>query len=409
MNYIDVYYSRINHMGETVGERIRNGGIRSFERWLNESPFTIWNLSVERGIYFSGIIERHKDKEESKIMNLYVALDIPIQTGDLLLWQQDDGTIEHWLLFSERKDANPKYRRFWIIKCNFEIKWIDGNGRLRKSWSYVVSSVDDKVKANFRMWHNLISPQPNKYAEIMMPEIELNDKDKDQLLRGINFIVKDEAWKVIECDWTSVPGITYMSLTESKVNFQYDDRELKVADTDRLATFPTLNKLYTVGDIIEPNFSADTFNEWEVELIIPDECDVVAFDRAHEHLYATAAGQVIIQMQLKGRTAVRKSFEITINEPMVLNPLYIVGEDSIKLDRKSEYSLSEEIVHDINLSEDEVQYSLQETDLATIQKSNEHNKCVVWANKKNKLGTVVLVARYNNKEYTKTINIIPLW
>ena len=94
---------------------------------------------------------------------------------------------------------------------------------------------------------------------------------------------------------------------------------------------------------------------------------------------------------------------------MVLNPLYIVGEDNIKLDRKSEYSLSEEIVHDINLSEDEVQYSLQETDLATIQKSNEHNKCVVWANKKNKLGTVVLVARYNNKEYTKTINIMPLW
>jgi hypothetical protein len=78
MNYLEVYHSRVNHMGETVGERIRNGGIRSFERWLNESPFTIWNLSVERGLYFSGIIERHKDKEESKIMNLYVALDIPL-------------------------------------------------------------------------------------------------------------------------------------------------------------------------------------------------------------------------------------------------------------------------------------------------------------------------------------------
>jgi len=85
-------------MGETIGERIRNGGIRSFERWLNESPFTIWHLSVERGLYFSGIIERYRDKEESKIMYLRVALDIPIQVGDIMLWEQPDGTLEHWLL-----------------------------------------------------------------------------------------------------------------------------------------------------------------------------------------------------------------------------------------------------------------------------------------------------------------------
>ena len=36
MNYLDVYFSRINHMGETTAERIRNGGIRSFEKWLAE-------------------------------------------------------------------------------------------------------------------------------------------------------------------------------------------------------------------------------------------------------------------------------------------------------------------------------------------------------------------------------------
>jgi len=45
-----------------------------------------------------------------------------------------------------------------MIRCNYEVKWIDENGRLKKSWAYVVSSTDDKVKANFRMWHNLISP-----------------------------------------------------------------------------------------------------------------------------------------------------------------------------------------------------------------------------------------------------------
>jgi len=56
-----------------------------------------------------------------------------------------------------------------MVKCNYQLRWIDASGRLNKSWAYVVSSTDDKVKANFRTWHSLISPQPNKYAEIAMP------------------------------------------------------------------------------------------------------------------------------------------------------------------------------------------------------------------------------------------------
>ena len=72
MNYHEVYYSRINHLGETTAERIRSGGIRSFEKWMAESPHTIRNLSVERGIYFDGIILTNKDKEYKKeILNIF--------------------------------------------------------------------------------------------------------------------------------------------------------------------------------------------------------------------------------------------------------------------------------------------------------------------------------------------------
>ena len=98
MNYLDAYFSRVNYFGETKAERIKNSGIVSFEKWLAQSPFTILDLSVERGLYFSGIIQTNKDKEEKKIMYLYVALDIPIQVGDILTWRQDNGAIEKWLL-----------------------------------------------------------------------------------------------------------------------------------------------------------------------------------------------------------------------------------------------------------------------------------------------------------------------
>ena len=74
-------------------------------------------------------------------------------------------------------------------------------------------------------------------------------------MRGTTFIIEDEGWVVIECDWTSVEGIVYMSLTESKVNYEYDDRVIDVAETDRLL-FPTLETVYTIGDAIIPQFTA---------------------------------------------------------------------------------------------------------------------------------------------------------
>ena len=71
MNYLDVYWSRVNHFGETTAERLKNSGIVAFEKWMVQSPFTVLDLSVERGLYFSGIIQTSKDRTEEKIMYLY--------------------------------------------------------------------------------------------------------------------------------------------------------------------------------------------------------------------------------------------------------------------------------------------------------------------------------------------------
>ncbi len=155
MSYLDVYYSRINHLGETTAERIKNGGVRSFYKWLEESPHTIRNLSVERGIYFDGIILTSKDKEYEKIMFLEVANNVPIQVGDIMNWLLEDGTIEKWILIQKEKKVNGTFQSFWIVRCNYLLKWIDSNGHLNQSWAYFVSSLDSKIKGNFRTWNSL--------------------------------------------------------------------------------------------------------------------------------------------------------------------------------------------------------------------------------------------------------------
>ena len=415
MNYLDVYFSRVNHFGETYAERIKNSGIVAFEKWKAQSPFTVEDLSVERGLYFSGIIQTNKDKEEKKIMFLYVALDIPVRVGDILTWRQDNGVIEKWLLLQKEHKVHEQYQTFQIIKCNYELKWIDMEGYLHKSWAYAVSSVDSKVKGNFRMWHSLISPQPNKYAEIIMPRPELqeNTADYDELMRGINFIIENEGWTVIECDWTSVEGIIYMSLTESKVNYQYDDRDIDVADTDRYK-FPVLPTLYKVGDQIIPQFEADTLNQWEIQLSKPDDCDFI-----NDSFIATGTGQCIITMILKNRPAVTKQVEITIVPQEQEFIAYIEGPDQLRLDRKAVYKL----VSDSYINDSLVTMNIQvdsgaknsPSDYATLQQVLDENNVPIMneyllhANAKNKLGTLVLVATYNNVEYTKTVEIVPLW
>ena len=428
MNYVDVYFSRVNHFGDTITERLKNSGIVAFEKWMAQSPFTVRDLSVERGLYFSGIIQTNKDKEEKKIMYLYVSNDVPILVGDILTWKQDSGAIEKWLLLQKEHKVHEQYQTFQIIKCNYNLKWIDADGYLHKSWAYAVSSVDSKVKGNFRMWHSLISPQPNKFAEIIMPRPELKGTDVDQLMRGITFIIENEGWTVIECDWTSVEGILYMSLTESKVNYQYDDREIDVADTDRLL-FPELREVYEVGDEIIPQFNAQTLTEWEIVLIPPEVKDgdtvYVDFNQRTGHLVALQPGKVIIKMRLKNynaddpRKAVTKEFEITIKEPSN-TALFIKGADTIRLDRYEKYTLADEKNENREVF-DGITFTLWAGDnpkkqLARISKIlPEENDdpcvqtCVLHANAKNLTGEIILSAEYQGTTYTKTIKIVPLW
>ena len=412
MNYLDVYFSRINHLGETTAERIKNGGKRSFEKWLAESPHTVRNLSVERGIYFDGVILTSKDKEYEKIMFLEVALDIPIKVGDIMNWTLDDGSIEKWILIQEEKKVNGTHRQFWIVRCNYFIKWIDSQGHLQASWAYFVSSLDSKIKGNFRTWNSLITPQPNKYAELLMPRYLID--------RATNFIVEDESWTVVEYDYSSVPGIIYLSLTESKVNTIYDDLENDIADLDKLAIYslsvPEVTQKFIIGESIKLTFTLmknGIPSDEEVEFISTDK---KIAKMINNELKAIAEGTVDIIVQLKQYPVIQKTITIEVGKEKNEFSAYIEGPSSIKLAYDGEYYfISTPSLKDIEKTQ--VVFSISDNKYAKIvglvkkAKTGEIG-CKVKANEKNLLtyqNPVVLTATYLDKQYTKEISIIPLW
>lgn len=398
MNYLDVYFSRINHLGETTAERIRNGGIRSFDKWVAESPHTV-SLSTERQIYFTGIVLTNKDKEYEKIMFLNVANKTDIIIGDIINWKLENGQIEKWLVIQEERKVNGTYRTFWIIRCNYLMKWVDGDGHVQQSWSYFVSSLDSKIKGNFRTWNSLITPQPNKYAELLMPRYPIN--------RATNFIVEEESWTVVEYDHTSVPGVIYLSLTEGKINSIYDDLDENIADTDKIAVYdllvPDLEQVFHVGETITPVYTITKNGKpiaAEVKYITTDKKIIQIING---QITTVGEGVADVIVQLADFPQIQQTLQITVGAQVQEFAAYIEGPATLRLDRKSLYTLkaTSEITGTVT-------FTISNTKLATIENIVD-NSCQVHANADNQLGQITLTAIYEGKEYSKDIQIIPLW
>lgn len=418
-------------MGETTAERIRNSGIRSFYKWMSESPHTVRDLSVERGVCFDGIILTNKDKEASKIMLLNVSNDTALFIGDIMNWELENGVIEKWIIIQEQKKVNGTYRTFWIVRCNYLIKWIDAHGHIQQSWSYFVSSLDSKIKGNFRTWNSLISPQPNKYAEILMPRYPID--------RATNFIVEQQSWTVVEYDHTSVPGVIYLSLTEGKINSIYDDVENNLADTDRLADYnlsiPEIPQYFQINSIINSESLKFTLTKNGIPIDQPIKLTSLTPDvvkMINGELIAIAEGEARILITLRDYpTAQPQQLKIQITAQPQSFLAYIEGPDTIRLDRQAIYTLkgTDTINNKVTFSCSTIQNVTQHevNDIFTVidvlnlkpkQKQKYLDKypnidfninCIVRANKKNILDKVNLCAEYNNETYTKEIQTIPLW
>lgn len=398
-DYLSVYFSRVTHLGESVAEVAQNSGVISFKKWLAESPNAV-DLQVEDSFYFKGIILSKKQDESKLIKQLCVALTTPLKIGHIVIW--DD---EKWIVYQKERKVRETYQSFYMVRCNYLIKWVDSEGHIQKSWCYFSSSLDSKVKENFRTWNNLITPQPNKYAEILLPRKEISRQTK--------FIVEDEAWLMVEADFSSVPGVMYASLTEDKINLYYDDLKEDIADRDKEAKYtislPSEVQKVALGERVELIFAPMKNGKpvsIETKISLPSR-DYLNYDK-EKNIIAKKEGTAEIIVAFG-----TEEFIVPIEIVQKVEQLtgYISGFDSLKLNQSTSYELI------LNQTiEDEVIFSIKDSSILIslrpyINEKGEtvKNKVVVRANGKNKLGTATLIANYKEQTFEKEIKIIPLW
>lgn len=223
--------------------------------------------------------------------------------------------------------------------------------------------------------------------------------------RATNFIVEDENWISIECDFSSVPGVIYISLTENKVNLIYDDLVNDLADTDKIAQYqllaPAEKQIFAVGDAINPVFTL-TKNGIPIQMPTILSCD----NKAVAHLVggvltAIAEGIAEVTVTLADFPQITTTVEIEVANNTSRFSAYIAGADRIRLDRESSYVLigTDELIDNVTWTCNSSLVSLRVVE----------GKCILHANDNNQLGEIILEATYQSNIYTKTIKIIPVW
>lgn len=355
-------------------------------------------------MFFRGVILDNKQDESKLTKRLKVALDIDVFPGSVVLW--DD---EHWIIYQKERRALQSFNVFYIVKCNYELSWIDDEGHLQKTWAYVVGGKDSKIKENFRTWNSLITPQPNRYIEILVPTVAIR--------RYTSFIINGEGWFVIDKDNISIKGITYYTMCEQKLNYVDDDLVNEIAKKDQLAKYefliPTSPVTINVGQCIafyDLPYSIVKNGQVVADRSIFDikmkSSDLSIVSLTNEEICGqsegecniTLTGTLIGEIYMEPFTA---TYSIRVT-PLKELAAYIEGNDTIKMDREQPYELKVD-----NVIDETVLWEVS-NELVNIVSAID-GKCILRANNKNRLGTVTLTATYKHLVLTKEITVRALW
>lgn len=391
MNYIDVYKSRVSHLGTTYQEHAYKSGILEFRRYLKYNQHTEHNLTINNSNeQFSGVILTDKEDENrvSQILLTKVIEDggPELKQGDLIWWGEDK---QPWLLYRSTTSSYQPHQKFYMVRCNYEVNWLDKDGMLNSSWIYLLGSKDSKIKDNFRTWHSVITPQPNKYINIMMPH-QLMDL-------GTEIMVLDEVWTLVDYDQNSVPGIIYMSFTETNFNEQRDSLEDKLANADMLATW-TIDMLeqrtVAANSMFELNYAI--LKDGVVQAVKPEiivEGNLTLLENNWIQVGPSGAGSITIKYR-----NIEKVQRVAVGGTPAANVVFI-GDDKIRVASTNIYTLE---------NATDVEFVIEDPkNLVKLQSAN--NICTIVANENNKLGTFILRAFYNGNIYSKTIQVVSLW
>lgn len=401
-DYYKVFQERCKNHGKSFKSLVQSQAALDFQRFLVSSPNAI-DVTVndeEEKIRVATIL--NKEKNDTDVRRFFLAnKEDGLKIGDFIYW---DDTV--WILLKKEKDTIDAYDKFEGLECRHNIKWIDKFGVLQSTPCYLVAQTDEKVKANFRTWNNMITPQPNKYLEIITSRknIELSQR----------FLIDETAWSVVETDYISVKGIIYLSLTEDKKDLYEDDINNDIADIVDLnkfqlkleeteitlgidETYQLSGKTYLNGNLYSSDIIVEIL-EGEENISIDENLKITGIKE----------GNTKLRISMEENNEISQELNITIQESAPANVVYdLKGDASIKWGRTKVYQFVR-VVNGI-FEPVKAEFSIEDKDKLIKNYEINETSITITANEDNRVGEFYINCTFGEETVRKEIKVTSLW
>lgn len=402
-DYYLVFQERSGNHGKTFKEVVQKQARHDFKYFLQSSPNAI-KVTINSKEGKETKVATILNKENETLVKRYFLCDVADQIGigDFLYWGDSI-----WLMFRKERDTIEAYDKFEGIECRHKIQWVDSYGVLQNTPCYLVAQKDDQIKSNFRTWNNMITPQPNKYLEIITC--------RNNIQLGQKFLIDETAWYVVESDYISIKNILYLSLTEDKKDIYVDDVADNIANIVDLNKFEMRIKDKEISLDIDKEYkiAGEVYlngNKYSDKIIVEviEGTDLITINDNFT-LTALSEGRVVLRICMEENNEIYQEMIINIVENAPQNISYqLIGDESIKWGR-TKVIQAVKVVDGVSAA---IAASFKVIDKEELLSSYEINSSsvTITADTKNKVGNFTIICTFEDgSTVEKIIRVTSLW
>lgn len=395
ISYLQDYITRVSRYGSNEQERAQYFVRKECSTFIEQSPTREMVLINGREIECSIQSNRFKDEETTRYLVTHYYNIFPL--GSLVQRTRHD---EVWMLLRHEPHAFDGDNRYVIIELKHSIQWVDSFGVLNMSPCMIVGSMDSKIKENFRTWNSMITPQPNKVLEVIMPY--------QFIKRNTKIISNQEAWYLVDYDKQTIPGIVYLSFTESAINIFDDESSQDIADKDKIGLYSIISMQNPL--MILPNIATKlpikTMRNG-VHIVEPIQCtyDPERISLDGDYITISEVGEYQIHISLTNQPHVYLDLPIVCTESEYATDYTLNGDNIVKWGNNAFYQVSRMV----NGNEEILDVFMEVDDLQLAFLLEENNGYRLYANEDNKTGIITISAEVDDKILKKQVRISSLW
>ena len=402
-DYYLVFQERSGNHGKTFKEVVKKQERNDFKYFLQSSPNAI-KVTINSKEGKETKVATILNKENETLVKRYFLCDIAdqIDIGDFLYWGDSI-----WLMFRKERDTIEAHDKFEGIECRHKIQWVDSYGVLQNTPCYLVAQKDDQIKSNFRTWNNMITPQPNKYLEIITC--------RNNIQLGQKFLIDETAWYVVESDYISIKNILYLSLTEDKKDIYVDDIADNIANIVDLNKFEMRIKDKEISLDIDKEYkiAGEVYlngNKYSDKIIVEviEGADLITINDNFT-LTALSEGRVVLRICMEENNEIYQEMIINIVKNAPQNISYqLIGDESIKWGR-TKVIQAVKVVDGVSVA---IAASFKVVDKEELLSSYEINSSsvTITADTKNKVGNFTIICTFEDgSTVEKIIRVTSLW